>query len=692
MVNRDFLVEIGTEELPPKSLFTLGAALAEGVRSGLTEAAIQFGDSQWYATPRRLAVLVSDVADRQPEQSLKRQGPAVAAAYDSQGAPTKAALGFAASCGVAVDQLKQVDGPKGKVLQFEGIKAGQQTITLLGGIVERALAALPIAKRMRWGSGDAQFVRPVHWILMLFGQDVVNAEVLGLRAGRTTRGHRFHAPGEIEISRPRDYVETLRTRGRVLADAAERREKIASGAKARAAEAGGIAVVEPALLDEVAALVEWPVPFVGTFEERFLKLPPEVPIAVMRDHQRYFPIQNKEGALRNQFVAVANIESLSPDQVREGNERVIRPRLADAVFFWETDLKTPLNARCEQLRTVAYQARLGSLFEKSQRVRQLIAHVGAALGADSASTDRAAQLAKCDLLSLMVGEFPELQGLMGRYYAAHDHEPVEVCAALEEQYLPRFAGDRLPASPTGLALSLAEKLDTIAGIFAIGQKPTGTRDPFGIRRAALGVLRMIIERRLELDLRKLIRQAVTLQPVEAPADTADAVWDYVMERLRAYYLEAESADQISEEMFDAVLANRPASPLDFAARVTALAVFTKLPDAPSLASANKRIVNILRKATGAADAIDSERLVEPSERALYDSLQTAEKSFEPLYRDRNYTEALRALATLRTPVDDFFDRVLVMADDQAIRANRLALLSRLRGLFLRVADLSKLPG
>jgi glycyl-tRNA synthetase beta chain len=572
MAKRDFLFELGTEELPPKSLFTLARALADGVEKGLAAAAIAHGEIAWFATPRRLAVLAHGVSERQPDQEIKRQGPAVANAFDAAGQPTKAASGFAASCGVSVEELQQVDGPKGRVLVFVGTKKGEPTPALLPGIVKAALDALPIAKRMRWGAGDAEFVRPVHWAVMLFGTTVVECEILGVHTGKHSRGHRFHAPDPLLIASPAKYVGALK-KAHVVADVAERRELIHAKALSVSNDR---AVIGQALLDEVTALVEWPVPLLGRFDERYLQLPQEVPIATMQDHQRYFPVRDADGKLRNEFVAVANIESRDPDKVRDGNERVIRPRLADAAFFWDSDRRERLEARRPMLKNVTFQAKLGSLHDKVERVGRLAVRIAESIGGDAALARRAAELSKCDLLTLMVGEFPELQGLMGKYYAQHDSEPAEVCAALEEQYWPRFAGDRIPETRTGIALALADKIDTLAGIFAIGQKPSGTRDPFGLRRAALGVLRTILERQLDLDLRQLIETAVAAQPVEKKPEIVEDVWTYIIERLRSSYLEGESDRAVTTEMFDAVVASRTQSVLDMDLRLRALERFLKM--------------------------------------------------------------------------------------------------------------------
>ena len=693
MSKRDFLVEIGTEELPPKSLFTLAQAFAQGIGQGLVGAGVKHGQLEWFATPRRLAVRVPGVADHQPDQDIKRQGPAVANAFDASGQPTRAALGFAASCDVQLEQLQQVEGPKGKVLQYVGVRPGEATVSLLPGIVNAALSALPIARRMRWGTGEQEFVRPVHWVVMLFGSNVIETSILGIAAGKQSRGHRFHAPQEIAISSPAKYVEVLRQRGHVIVDADQRRESIREGVTKLAESLGGNAVIEAALLDEVSALVEWPVPLAGHFDARFLSLPPEVLIATMQDHQRYFPVRGADGQLLNSFITVANIESRDPDKVRDGNERVVRPRLADAAFFWETDRKQRLDARCEALRNVTFQNKLGSLFDKSTRVATLASRIAEVIGSDVTAAQRAAQLCKCDLLTAMVGEFPELQGLMGRYYAQADGEAADVAAALEEQYRPRFSGDQLPQTPTGIAVSVADKLDTIAGIFSIGQKPSGTRDPFGLRRAALGILRIAVERSLELDLLQLVEVAVSLQPVPASPDVANEIWVYLMERLRSSYLEGDAGRSVTTEMFDAVLASRPHSPLDIDLRLRALEAFLKLPEAESLSAANKRIANILRKAPGdMSGAVETQRLQDPAERQLFEHVISIERAVNPLLARREYATALGHLASLREDIDRFFDSVMVMAEDADVRTNRLALLTRLRAVFVQIADLSHLPG
>jgi glycyl-tRNA synthetase beta chain len=696
---RDFLVEVGTEELPPKALRELELAFLAGIQKGLSEANLSHGDVQSFATPRRIAVLVKRLASRQPEQDVRRKGPPVTAAFDAAGQPTRAATAFSESCGVPIDSLQKLEEGKGTFLFYIGKKAGSNTVDLLPRIVQASLDALPIPKRMRWGAGTAEFVRPVHWLVMLYGSEVIKASVLDVPAGQHTRGHRFMAPKEIKVTSPASYAKALRERGKVVPGFEERREIIkASLAVAESVGGPGArAVADEALLNEVTALVEWPVPVTAQFEERFLALPREVLISTLQEHQRYFPVARADGSLTSWFITISNIESLDPAQVRAGNERVVRPRLADAAFFWEQDRKQPLASRREALGNVTFQAKLGSVGEKVRRVRELAGELAASMGKDRAAAERAAELCKCDLLTAMVGEFPELQGVMGGYYAAADGEAAEVASAIREHYLPRGAGDALPETDAGLAVSVADKLDTLAGIFAIGQKPTGAKDPFGLRRAAIGVLRTLIEKRIDVDLRGFIDRAVALQPVQG-ANVANEIYDYVMERLRAYYLDssatsATGAKAITTEMFDAVLATQPRSPVDFDARLRALSAFLELPESTSLTAANKRIANILRKSESAVGTeVDVEVLKEPAEVRLFDAMRGLRDAVSAATARREYTAALGQLAQLRPAVDGFFDEVMVNAEDPKLRANRLSLLSSLRGLFGGVADLSRLPG
>jgi len=708
MSTRDLLVELGTEELPPKSLLALADAFCAGIVAGLDAHGIAHGAATRYAAPRRLAVRVRRVAEQQPDQELKRKGPPVSAAFAADGTPTRAALAFADSCGVAVGDLARIQEPKGEFLFHTGVKRGAPTTSLVPDVIRTSLDALPIAKRMRWGSGSAEFVRPVHWVVLLFGSEVIPAEILGIKTGNRSRGHRFMAPRDITIRSPASYVRALETSGRVVVDFERRRALVREGVTALAAEQGGHAIIGDALLDEVAALVEWPAPVAARFEDRFLALPREVLIATLQDHQRYFPVEDASGRLTPLFVTVANIESRDVEEVRRGNERVVRPRLADAAFFWDQDGKTPLAARFEALGRVTYQAQLGSYQAKSERVRRLVTQLAPLVGAHPDETGRAAMLAKCDLLTGLVGEFPELQGTMGAYYARHDGEPEAVATAIGEHYLPRQAGDRLPATPAGTALALADKIDTIVGAFAIGQKPTGAKDPFAVRRATLGVLRIVLEGHLDLDLPAVLGAAFDAvrgdliaapartdgKPVAAPPDRETLVRDvadYAFERLRSIYL--ESGAGITTEMFDAVLDRRPTSPVDFDARLKALGVFLSLPDAGALTGANKRIANILRKSADTAiGSVDPSRFENEAERTLASTVGAISGDVLARIGRRDYRGALMQLATLRPAVDGFFDGVMVMAEDLQVRANRLALLASVQRLFLEVADLSRLPG
>ncbi|MGE0080326.1 MAG: glycine--tRNA ligase subunit beta [Thiohalomonadaceae bacterium] len=692
MSTRDLLIEIGTEELPPKALPTLSAAFRRGIEEGLGKAGLGFQSMQAFASPRRLAVLVRALPVGQGDKTVERRGPALAAAFDEEGVPTKAAQGFAASCGVTVDQLERVETDKGAWLVHRSVQPGRKTAEVIPEVVRAALDRLPIPKRMRWGDLEAEFVRPVHWVVVLFGDEVIDCEILSVRSGRETRGHRFHHPAPLYLGEPEAYEALLLSEGRVIADFGKRREAVRAQVLEAAAQLGGTAVIDDALLDEVTALVEWPVAIVGNFEERFLEVPAEALVSSMKGHQKYFHVVDGNGQLMPHFIAIANIDSREPEHVCAGNERVIRPRLSDASFFWHQDRKQPLSARIESLRTVVFQQKLGTLYEKSERVAALAGLIARQIGAEPAKAERAARLAKCDLMTAMVGEFPELQGIMGRYYALHDGEPADVAAALDEQYMPRQAGDALPSTGTGQALAIADRLDTLAGIFGIGQLPTGDKDPFGLRRAALGVLRTCIEKGLDLDLRVLLQQAVErlrADGVKVAEATAEQVFEFMMERLRAYYQESG----IATDTFEAVLARQPTRPLDFHARIHAVAAFRRLPEAESLAAANKRIHNILRKAEVAVpDEVQAALFVESAERALGEQLAALEGEVRTLLSARRYEDALCRLAGLREAVDGFFDAVMVMADDAKLRDNRLALLKRLGDLFLEVADISRLQG
>jgi len=687
----DFLVEIGTEELPPKALRSLMDAFGEKLISGIDDARLEHGDVRTFASPRRLAVLVSDLSGQQGDRTIEQKGPPVKIAIDKDGNPTPAADAFAKKCGVEFAALGRNTTDKGEWLVYDSVEKGQTVAELLPALIEAALSALPIPRRMRWGAGEVEFVRPIHWVVLLHGKKSIKASVMGIDSGNTSRGHRFHSSGPITIKSPDAYLETLEKSGYVIADFGRRREMVRAGAESLAAKAGGQLVDSEALYDEVAALVEWPVPVLGSFDETFLELPREAIISTLTGHQRYFPVADNNGELLAKFVTIANLESKDPDQVRDGNERVIRPRLADAVFFWESDRQKTLASRCDDLREVVYQRGLGSLFDKSQRVAALSKWLAGALEHDSGAVERAAALAKCDLLSSMVGEFPELQGTMGRYYATASGEPENVAAAINEQYYPRFAGDALPASLDGQLLAVADKMDALAGVFSIGKKPSGNRDPFGLRRAALGIVRIMIECGLDIDLSAFIREAVAAQPKGKldDNDLASDLYAFISDRLRRYFLDRDAG--LSVETFEAVMVRQPSSLLDFDRRLAAVQTFARLEQAQSLAAANKRIANILRKAENPAAAeVRKKLLQDDAELALFAALEGAREKVEPLLATRHYADVLNELASLRDPVDRFFDDVMVMADDEAVKNNRLALLGELRALFLNVADISRL--
>ena len=708
----DFLVELGTEELPPKALLALSESFRDGLVTRIEAAGLAHGKVEAFATPRRLAVRVKRLALQAPEQKIQRRGPPVAAAFDNAGAPTRAATAFAQSCGVALEALGREADPKGnECLSYTGVKPGEAASALLPAFVAEALDQLPIPKRMRWGAGEAQFVRPVHTLLLLLGRDVIPATILGVAAGNETRGHRFHCSKLLRIGTPAAYERTLESRGFVVADFAARRERIRSGVVSLAAEQGGRALVSDALLDEVTSLNEWPVPLAGRFEDRFLSLPRELLVSVLQDHQRYFPVEGTDGKLLPWFITVSNVASTDMNVVRTGNERVVRPRLSDAAFFWEQDRKSPLASRAAALDAVTFQAQLGSIGDKVRRIAPLARAIAARIDADGALAERAARLAKCDLVTNLVGEFPELQGIMGRYYATADGEPAEVAVAIAEHYQPRGASDATPASRTGLAVALADRIDTLTGIFAIGQKPSGTKDPFALRRAAIGIGRMIYEHRLPLDVVDLIEDSLRAHAVfEAPVAAggkmlpardvvAAQVYDYVLERQRNAWLEPPDGGPpipgITPEACDAVIAVRPRSPLDFDARLRALLDFLRLPEAASLTAANKRIANLLKKSAGGdtgSTSIDSTRLTAGAERDLFAALQGLMHSVPGHVAGGDYAAAFTELARLRPAVDAFFDQVMVMDPDPALRANRLALLSALQKLFGGIADLSRLPG
>ncbi len=695
---RDLLVEIGTEELPPTALRGLMNAFHGNLVQGLEKAGLGFASHRAFASPRRLAVLVEGLQTRQADEAIERRGPALKSAYDADGKFTRAATGFAASCGVLPEALETMETDKGAWLVYRGTREGKPAEALLPELVDQALARLPIPKRMRWGDSEVAFVRPVHWLVMLLGDAVVPAEILGVTSGRETRGHRFHAPEPLPLHEPRTYAQILESQGYVVADFDQRRELVLEGARKAATELGGEAVIDEALLDEVTALVEWPVPVVGRFEERFLDVPPEALISSMQGHQKYFPVRDTKGRLMPRFITMANLESRDLKQVAHGNERVIRPRLADAAFFWDQDRKRPLADRIPELRDIVFQRKLGTLHDQALRVAALARHLAEPFGVDPSVAEQAAMLARCDLLTEMVGEFPELQGIMGRYYAKHDGLGDGIPEALDEIYQPRFAGDEVAGTSLGQVLAISARADTLLGIFAIGQAPSGDKDPFALRRAALGLMRTVVERERSISLRTVLELAADHQPDDVNAlAQVDAVLDFCMERLRGYYQE----QGYQPELFEAVRAVRVGSPgddpqaiddpVDFHRRLLACSSFLKLEEAASLAAANKRVKNILRKAGGSHGQPDPARFTCAEERSLYDTVQPLTADVEAYARRGEYERALRRLAGLRDTVDAFFEQVMVMADDPAVRENRLALLAQLAALFGSVADISQLP-
>ncbi len=687
-MSKDFLLELGTEELPPKALAKLLSAFKNSIKSSLEKERLEFSSIESFASPRRMALIVKDLAELTPTKEVVAWGPPAKIAFDGEGNPSKAANAFAQKNGIAIEELKVENDGKADKLCHRSNSGGVDSNTLFEGFVNTALANLPIPKRMRWGSSRTEFVRPAHWLVMLFGDDVVDAEIMGIKAGRTTRGHRFHYNQSFDIANAASYVAQLRDPAYVLVDMEARRSLIAEQVNAEAEKLGGEAVIDEDLLDEVTALVEWPVALAGRFEERFLDVPSEALISSMKEHQKYFHVVNKDGELMPHFITVSNIISKDPAQVIDGNERVIRPRLADAAFFFETDKKTSLLKQRERLHSIVFQAKLGTLFEKTERVSNLAKAIAEKIGANQNNAERAGILCKSDLITDMVSEFDKMQGVAGYYYALNDGEENEVAQALNEQYLPRFAGDALPSTECGVVLALADRLDTLSGIFGIGQMPTGSKDPFALRRASVAVLRLIVEKELDVDLRDLLELAKSQHKDLSAGDTlVETVLTYMIERFRAGYEDAN----IPAEVFMAVSAKALSRPLDINQRVLAVHGFSQLPEAQSLAAANKRVSNILAKLKDQTlPELNADLLQEPAEKALAQAVAEKAKQVAPLFAAANYADALAQLADLRDTVDTFFDDVMVMADDEALRNNRLALLTQLRALFLEVADISLL--
>ena len=687
MTTQNFLVEIGTEELPPKALKTLATSFADNVEAELNQAGLTFDKIEWFAAPRRLAVKVLNLATQQPSKEIEKRGPAVSAAFDAEGKPTKAAEGWARGCGITVEQAERIATDKGEWLVHRAKIEGQPTKNLLNDIVANALAKLPIPKPMRWADKTVQFIRPVHTVTMLLGDELIEGEILGVASARTIRGHRFLGEKEFEIQHADQYPQLLREKGSVVADFNERKAEILAKSQAKATALGGVADIEESLLEEVTSLVEYPNVLAAKFEERFLAVPAEALVYTMKGDQKYFPIYDKDGKLLPHFIFVSNINPEDPTAIIEGNEKVVRPRLTDAEFFFKTDLKQKLVDRLPRLETVLFQQQLGTLKDKTDRIEQLAGEIAKQIGADEAKAKRAGLLSKCDLMTNMVFEFTDTQGVMGMHYARHDGEDEEVAVALNEQYMPRFAGDELPKSLVASAVALADKFDTLTGIFGIGQAPKGSADPFALRRAALGALRIIVEKNLPLDLEDLVKKSAALfgDKLTNKNVVADVV-DFMLGRFRAWYQD----EGIAVDVIQAVLARRPTRPADFDARVRAVSHFRTLDSAEALAAANKRVSNILAKADAAIGEINLTACLEPAEKALAEAVLALRTEVQPLIAQGDYTAVLDKLANLRAPVDSFFDNVMVNAEDPALRQNRLAILNTLQDLFLQVADISVL--
>jgi glycyl-tRNA synthetase beta chain len=700
-ITNDCLIELGTEELPPKNLKALSEDFAKLVSQALNDAGLPAASVEVYATPRRLGILMRNMQTQQADQVVEKRGPALQAAFDKEGNPSKAAQGFARGCGVEVADLQQRETDKGAWLYFEKNEMGSSLAQILPEVVATAINKLPIAKKMRWGDQSVEFVRPVKWLVMMIGSTVVEGEVLGVHSGNQSQGHRFHAPGHITFANAGDYVACLENEGKVVASFEERKRIIREQIEQSAANLGGVAHIEEALLNEVTGLVEFPVAVCGTFDAEFLSIPVEALVMTMQDNQKYFALFDQQGALLPHFITISNIDSKQPEMVAKGNERVIRPRFADARFFFDQDQKQPLSQRSEQLDKVVFQNKLGSIGDKSRRIAKLAKSIAKQIGADESQVERAAHLCKCDLLTEMVGEFPKLQGLMGRYYAEFDQEPKAVSDAVEQHYWPKFSGDQLPSNDVAQCVALADRLDSLVGIFGIGQKPSGVKDPFALRRAALSVVRILIEKDLPLNLMQLINKACEALAdkfaVDSVVDDISAeVSDYIFDRLRSYYQE----QGISFDIVDAVISTKPAVLSDCDRRVRAVNQFQNNTAAIALAAANKRIANILKKqgidnVAGEGKPNDTvvinEALFEAgAEKELFQQLVGLQDKVDTLFAEGEYLQGLNELASLRPVVDQFFDDVMVMVDDQTIKANRLALLGRLLNCFRQVADFSKI--
>jgi len=687
MIKETLLIELGTEELPPKSLKTLATSFFDGVKSQIDDAGLAYTDIKWFATPRRLAIKVIALEEKQADKEVEKRGPAVNVAFDDQGNPSKAAMGWARSNGIEVEQAERLVTDKGEWLLHRATQAGKTVAELIPDFVNNALNKLPIPKPMRWGSERIQFIRPVHTLTLMYGDTVLSGESLGVTSNNVLQGHRFHHHGLVTLSSADSYEEAL-LEAKVSVDYQARQDKIVADVNQAAKELNGVALIDEDLLEEVTSLVEWPVVLVGSFDEEFLDVPAEPLIYSMKDHQKYFPVNDEQGNLLNKFIFVSNIESKEPTKVIHGNEKVIRPRLADAEFFYKTDQKTSLESRLESLESVLFQKQLGTLKAKSERIASLSEHIASKLGENTAQAHRAGLLSKTDLMTEMVLEFPQVQGTMGKYYAQINGEEAEVAQALEDQYRPRFSGDALPQANIGCAVAIADKVDTLVGIFGINQAPKGDKDPFALRRAAIGMIRIIIEKQLDLDVADLLDKGIELYGDKLVNEGAKSqVLDFVMGRFRAFYQE----QSVPVDVIQAVLAKTPSSPLDFDKRIAAVGHFKALPEAETLAAANKRVGNILAKFDGQLlDNVDATLLSEAQEKSLAETFNGVSSIVAPLLADKNYQAALTELAKIKGPIDEFFDNVMVMADDESVKINRLTLLNSIRNSFLEIADISVL--
>ena len=689
MTKETLLIELGTEELPPKALKNLAETFYQQIKTQLDSAELTYAEITWFATPRRLAVQATQLSEKQPDKAIEKRGPAVNVAFDEQGNASKAALGWAKANGITIEQAERLKTDKGEWLLHKTTQQGKTVAELIPDMVNQAINKLPIPKPMRWGSERTQFIRPVHTLTLMFGNEIINGEALGVNANNLIMGHRFHHHGLVSLNNADEYQQTLKN-AFVVADYQQRKEMIITQIKQAAESINGEVLLDDELIEEVTALVEWPVTLIGSFDEAFLQVPPEPLIYSMKDHQKYFPVTDKQGKLINQFIFVTNIESKEPEKVILGNEKVIRPRLADAEFFFKTDKKQTLESRLSSLENVLFQKQLGTLKAKSERIAMLSEHIAKSIDEDALVAYRAGLLSKTDLMSDMVLEFPQVQGTMGKYYAQHDNENPAVAQALEDQYLPRFAGDKLPQENIGCAVAIADKIDTLVGIFGINQPPKGDKDPFALRRAAIGLIRISIEKQLPVDLEVLITESINLYGDKLLNDnTKQDVIEFVLGRYKAYYQE----QAISIDVIQAVLANQPTAPLDFDKRVKAVAHFKTLAEAETLAAANKRVGNILAKFMGELLTAPNESLMsDQQEITLAQTFVKVKETIKPLLANKDYQAALTALAQLKQPIDDFFDNVMVMAEDEQVKINRLTLLNEIRASFLAIADISLLQG